>query len=452
MQDPRILQHPLETTVAVDPTSTRLHSDGISEVDTSVGNQTGAAIPPTSDQPGPAATDNGAMVTSPRLTDEENRTGEQHGSNTAPEMGLENGGMEPHGSVASNSISHQAGQNQQPTDSPVSDVSQISSPSRQLHETTSQAVESRSPSQNWAQIISLEHTDSPWPNTSSSGPLPATTSSQLRPEGASESELITGTPKVVLPQAVVSSVSSVYGGRQPDYAIDVDGPALDPFDATDEMDGQMDDDDVQDRQSTARSSLTPRPTPQASHQAVTPKRDGQTGGDSIFDTSPIAPRAGEMLSSPSSIWCTAVTSHSTQSPSRAQVSSSMPQLKMNSQARDEQYEEAMRTLDEEFDPMSDAPSSPPAMTSSLEVKRESSTQPPPRTLPLISPPPQRRPARRFTLPVGTQVVELSSDSESDYVENYADDDIDGTYTPERANLPRGNGWVKKRGQEKRRIR
>ncbi|KAI0480004.1 hypothetical protein F4859DRAFT_456471 [Xylaria cf. heliscus] len=347
---------------------------------------------------------------------------------------------------------------------------------------------SRSPVQNWARTSSSEQIESPQPNTSSPMPLPAAESSHPRLEEDFEGDLVTGTPDVVLPRiAILSSASSVHSGRQPDYAMDIDDGMLDPFEATDEID-HRDDGHGQNSAPSERSSLTPVPT----RRTATPNHNGETGGDKDTGRSPMATPTSKLPSSPSSIFCTAVTSHSTQSPSRVQISSAISKPSTSKFARDAKYEEAMRKLDEQFEDDLSDDESPPPPTSSLEVKREGSPRFAPRTLESISPPPRRRPSlpngpgsrrppstqptlanptygrrapspsiwpdppsrrrssRPFTVPPGSQVVELSSDSEPCYTEDYADEEIDGTYSPELGSMPKGSGWVQKRRRRGRR--
>lgn len=105
----------------------------------------------------------------------------------------------------------------------------------------------------------------------------------------------------------------------------------------------------------------------------------------------------------------------------------------------------MRKVDELFGSLSESePDSPTPVADSIPVKRESSTQMRPRALDDISPPPLKRVSKPFDIPAGSPVIELSSDPESPYEENYADDEVDETYSPKSESLPRGDGWVKKR--------
>ncbi|KAF2965616.1 hypothetical protein GQX73_g7963 [Xylaria multiplex] len=399
MNDPRILQQPLDPTAELDSNSKCISSVEMDEITMVTEDQAEPTVPLASSQ---RKQDFIASPTSPTNLELMQTTSEgSFPAGATPKSDNLPGGasgvssVEPYAKAASNSTPHQAGQNQPATDLAMSDTSQISSPSRQLHETTSQAMSNNSPAHNWVPASSIELGESPRPNTSS--PIPATVSSQSRLEEDSENDVITGTPKATLPlPAIPSSACSIHSGRQLDYAMGIDSDALDPFDATDDIDHQNDGNEP-------------------------------------------SPSSGS-LSSLSSLWCTAVTSHSTQSPSRARASSVTSKPSASKLSQDTKYEEAMRRLDEQLDKQLSVASSPTPVGSSLKVKREDSTQLPPRTLEAISPPPRRR---RFTIPPGSQVVELSSDSEPTYTENYADDEIDGTYAPDPDSLPRGSGWVKK---------
>ncbi|KAJ8126272.1 hypothetical protein O1611_g7367 [Lasiodiplodia mahajangana] len=449
MQDPRILQQPLDTTVEFDSNSKCIDSVEIDGTTTGIESQPKPSAPPV---PSQQKSDAIASPSSPiglepaQPTSEENSIDIIPRSDQSPELG--DSWVESSSKVASNSISYQAEESQQTTNSAMSDISQISSPSRQLHETTSQAIGSNSPVYNWTRTTSVGRTESPPPRstTPSSVPLPATISSQV----------IVGTP-VVLRPIIPPSSSSLHSGRQPDYTMDVEGHQLDPFDATDEIDHES-----HDNRHKSSSSVHSSPTPRPARRTATPDQPNKMHKNKITSPSPIiSPTSRSLPSSPSSVWCTAVTSLSTQSPWRTQPSSVISKPSASRLARDAKYEEAMRRLDEEFDNLSDAESPLPATnslatnslaTDSLDVKRESSSQfpLPPRALDAISPPPRRRSSKPFTIPPGTQVVELSSDSEPIYEENYADDEIDETYSPEQNSMPRGDGWVKKRQRTTRR--
>ncbi|GAW17996.1 hypothetical protein ANO14919_074650 [Xylariales sp. No.14919] len=441
MNDPRILQQPLDPTIELKPNAKCITSVETDETTTAMENQTKPTVPLVSGQqesdPVASPTEPTDPKRVPTTNEESSPVGDAPKSDSVPEGGLGGSGVEPYVKAASNSTPYQAEQNQPATDLATSDTSQISSPSRQLHETASQAMSSNSPIRNWAPASSIELGESPRPHSSSPTPLPATSPSQLHLEEEFGADIMTGTPKAVLPQAAIpSSSSSIRSGRQPDYAMNADSHGLDPFDATDDLDRQSYDSEDNTPQ-PARSSLTPI----ATHRPVTPGSNEQGGVDKATGSSPLATPTSGSLSSLSSLWCTAVTSHSTQSPSRARASSVISKPSGPRFSQDAKYEEAMHKLGEQLDA---APSPAPA-SSSLEVKREYSTQVPARTLEAISPPPKRR----FTLPPNTQVVELSSDSEPAYSEDYADDEIDGTYTPDANGLPKGAGWVKK-GRDNRR--
>ena len=219
--------------------------------------------------------------------------------------------------------------------------------------------------------------------------------------------------------------------------MDIDNHVSDVFNATNDIDPQSD----RHEQSTplpARSSLTPI----ATQRTMTPTSTDAVVED-IAKKSPPSPSPSlGSLSSLSSLWCTAPTSRNTQGSSKAQDSPVVLKPSKSRIPRDPDYEDAMRRLDEQLDDVDSF--SPPPASSSVEVKKENLSQFQKKTTldEPISPPPRRR--QPFTIPPGSQVVELSSDSEPAYSENYADDEIDETYTPKSDSLPKGEGWVKKR--------
>ncbi|KAJ2992186.1 hypothetical protein NUW58_g2255 [Xylaria curta] len=480
MQDPRILQQPLNTiseapfdaecldSIEMDGTSIAIENRN-KETELRESSQREAAVIADPVQP----------------TSKGNISGDILMSGASPRGKPGDSSLGPYLPVSSNSTSHQAGQNQQTTDAALSDISQISSPSRQLHETTSQAIGSNSPVHHWARTSGVERTESLRLNTSSSIPLPPTISSHA-PIEELESDIFSGTPSAELPHvADPSSASSIRSGRQPDYAIDVDGDVSDPFEATDGIDPHHCD---HESDSLPRDDNSPTPIP--THRTMTPNGNEKMTPKKGTRSSPLTTPTPGSLSSLSSLFCTAVTSHSTQSPSRAMMSSIISKSSTSRFASSTKYDEAMRKLDEQFDNSSDDESWLPA-TNSLEVKQEDSTQPLSRFLPSISPPLRRgpslpsasprrppsrqpnasnptyrrtasnstvlsdRPSRRrssrpFTIPPGSQVVELSSDSEPVYTEDYADEDIDGTYSPELGSMPNGIGWVRKKRRNTRR--
>ncbi|KAI0506343.1 hypothetical protein F5B22DRAFT_650903 [Xylaria bambusicola] len=433
MKDPRILQQPLTRTVEFDPNA------GHDE-------ETASA----KDQPTPSQA---SLVTDHQDTDPivnpENPTDlnpmqiisevgshviDIRNSASSPSEERQNEeSVERYAQVASNSTSHHDGQNQQSADMSMSDNSQISSPSRQLHETASQAMSSNSPPRSWIPASSVELGESPPADPSSSIPLPAPVLFQSHREEDIESDIIAATMSSVQHQIVVpSSTSSIHSGRQPDYDMDVNNQVSDPLDVVDDVDKQSYDDD-QFTPSPDCSSLTPMP----SRRTATPDPANNIAEDEVQKSSPFVSPSSRSLSSLSSLWCTAPTSHNTQSPSKARDSPLISKSSKSRITRDANYEEAMRKLDAQLD----EGSLPIAASSSIEVKRENLTQfRNNRSLDAISPPPRRKP---FTIPPGSQVVELSSDSEPAYTEHYADDEIDETYSPESERLPTGDGWVKK---------
>ncbi|KAL7622684.1 hypothetical protein AAE478_006362 [Parahypoxylon ruwenzoriense] len=348
------------------------------------------------------------------------------------------------------SEAYQPGQGQQFSDMSVSDLSQISSPSRQLHESTSQAVSAMSQDRfiqgaSSSKDVELDTiSEKSTSNIPSSG-FPSAGQSSAPLFDDNEDEVVAGTPKVVKSKVNVrSSVSSTRSGRQPDYTLDMDSAESDSFkiidgdtsavlDAEEQYDGGSDED-----------VSTPAPKP------------ARAGMEST--SSPMNPSTPGSLSSLNTVWCTALTSHNTQSPSKFLPPST--KMSQSSQAlKDLEYNEAMLKLDDFPDDQESSSRitdsfKPNTLDGTVEeddtvIKTSSISPQRMRAVSKISPPPRRKrrsPTRssQFTLPPGTQVVELSSDSEPGYTENYADDEVDGTYSPEPDSLPRGSGWVHKK--------
>jgi len=466
MQDPKILQQPLDPTVEIDVGFQEANIAQAVSADTGTKKQTEeleSAIPET------VPTSNAGSSVTDSLEK----------SNALTGAGLEDASVDPPANVASNSTSCQAGIGQQTTDMSMSDISQISSPSRQLHETTSQAISSDFPAHN--DPSTLERVERSSQVTSSSVPLPTAEISLPRLVDF-ESDAIAGTPKALQHKAVIpSSTSSVQSGRQPDFAINND-------DDDDDDDHVSDSFNPIDNQDYHVLETSP-PLTDHSSIPITPRRPttpdkgdktgDKTGGGLSPKPSPAASHSSRSsLSSLNSIWCTALTSRSTQTPSKIQQSSSAQEMstpKACQALQDNNYEEAMHELEDHLDRDNDLMQASVLhatenLTKHSKVKEEGSSSqfqlPSLRVSPReklsllrrnaqsISPPlPRRRssgqkkPKQPFTIPAGSQVVELlSSDSEPMYTENYADDDVDGTYSPDlsRNSLPSGEGWVKKK--------
>ncbi|KAI1294360.1 hypothetical protein F5Y03DRAFT_399660 [Xylaria venustula] len=433
IQDPRILQYPLNPTAESDSNHEYNNS-----MDSETTRKSETSVEPTALlAPGHQELDPISSSARPNYSEPVQTTGEASFSvdENAKQSDLTKEGPNDSGvmssvKAASNATSHQDGQNQQTTDLAMSDTSQVSSPSRQLLD-----MSSNSPVYDWAPTSSIELEESPRADIPSSMPVSASASFQSRPE---EGPRVSS--EVPLQEVIPSSVSSVHGGRQLDYAMIDDSYLPDTFDATDDTDHQ-DYEHGHNATPPARSSLTPIPN----RRTVTPDpNDKLIKPGKIMGSSPSASSISS-LPSLSTLWCSARTSHSTQSSSKAPESSVISKPPAPKFPRDAKYEEAMRKLDEE----SDEAASPVPADKNFQVKREPSTQfQATRVVKTISPPPMRR---RFTIPPGSQVVELSSDSESAYSEKYADDAADENYTPRSDSLPKGEGWVKKRQKARKSV-
>ncbi|RYO90732.1 hypothetical protein DL766_009292 [Monosporascus sp. MC13-8B] len=391
--------------------------------------------------------------------------------------------------TSSNLTDHQPGQGKEPVGL---HMSRISSPSRQLYETTNQVADftcnhpSTIESSGYRGDVDTEAidtapllSDSAEPGDLSSVPL----------FGGDEDEVITGTPRATYAKPTVpSSAGSVRSGRQPDYIMDNtnEPDSLRVTEADDEVHGVSvvlgahDDDD--------EDIPTPTPSPvKASSSTVdsnvtSPKTREQSSRD--------PPTPGSIVSI-NTIFCTAKSSRQTESPLKSQSQSQQLAAKKPSDASNAapeglEYEEAMRKLDQQSDgnqdeeatsripdrfPRVDHDDSQPGLNG--VVKSEESSLPGPRRQPTatmagISPPPPKRAGRRrlenrpressqFSLPPGTQIIELlsSSDAEAEpepaFAENYADD-IDKTYDPKSSSLPKGPGWIGKSSSTSNRLR
>ncbi|KAI8965243.1 hypothetical protein F5Y11DRAFT_313406 [Daldinia sp. FL1419] len=331
------------------------------------------------------------------------------------------------------------------------------SPSQQLYENTSQATDTQShlPVQN----PSGRNTDLDDPATKLSIEVPELELPSIRQSSAPlfdshEDEVVAGTPRVVRSKAMIppSSVSSARSGRQLDYTLHMEVTEPDSLKITE--DGVSDAEYQQDLESGEDVTT---PTPQSFHH-----KDSTIGQDTTTQKTEASsleiPSSPSSLSSINTVWCTALTSRNTQTPSKSQSQSqSLPTYgsqNVRTQS-DQDYEEAMRKLDNVSDDRTSSSRIPDSFgqgnqgraSSGVEdrVFKASPESPPIKT----SPPPPRKQkvpkgSSQFILPSGTQVVEISSDSEPVYTENYADDEVDGTYCPDTDSLPKGSGWVHKK--------
>lgn len=356
-----------------------------------------------------------------------------------------------------------SGQAQQHSSTSASNPSQVNSPSQQLHESTSQFVGIQT-SQLPVQDISSRDIDSDGPSTRLDievleSELPSIRQSSAPLFDSHEDEVVTGTPKVVRSKATVppSSVSSARSGRQLDYTLHMEVTEPDSLKMTDDgISTALDTEYQQDLESDEDVS-TPTPTPFVQEESAVGQETTAQESELRSSAEPSTPSS---LSSINTVWCTALTSltsRSTQSPSKSQSQSLPFNGSQKARAQKEQdYEEEMRKLDNTSDYQTSSSRVPDSFERSSQrrsldsvvedgVVKAPSKSPPIKT----SPPPMKKrklpkESSQFTLPPGTQVVELSSDSEPVYTENYADDEVDGTYSPDPDSLPRGNGWVHKR--------
>ncbi|KAI8630059.1 hypothetical protein F5Y19DRAFT_70147 [Xylariaceae sp. FL1651] len=475
LQDPRILQQPLDITAGFEDNSKFIEAAQVAESlesPTNVGNES-QAVPhiPSVSSPLRSTTREHlrrarSLGLEPPAAESISHVDQISEAYTSPGGRLEDSSVGQGPNATSNSISHQAERGQQAADLSMSDASQISSPSRQLHETTCQALSGTSPIHHWPNTSDIIRDESLRPNSSGSMPLPITESPLPCLEGDTGSYIIAGAPRVLRHHAAALSLTNgLRSRRQLDYPTIANENVPDSFNATDDVNHNVPICHNSQHHSPLQAhGLLSTPTP--SHQAVMPNDGDEIRENNILISSPARPPSSRSLSSLNTVWCSALTSRNTQSPSKTQESSSIKKHSKSQVLRDREYEETMHNPDESSD-SSDTSISNKDM-GSVEVKKEEGSepdsglspvkssvigvQPVPRVLEKISPPPRRRRAPNpFTLPPGTQVLELSSDSEPIYDEDYADDEVDGTYSPRQSSLRRGDGWVKKKNDEKQRT-
>ncbi|KAI1767149.1 hypothetical protein GGR53DRAFT_483214 [Hypoxylon sp. FL1150] len=379
---------------------------------------------------------------------------------------------------AESSVIHHPGN--ETVDTSMSDSSRISSPSRQLQESTSQAISAMSRERSTEDISSREYfasddtNDIPETTISTSG-LFETRQSSVPSFRDHEDEVVTGTPKVVKSKVAdpPSSISSVRSGRQPDYAFDIDSAAPDSFKITDDgMDATSVILGTEDRHHPGSDHDTPTPTPKRVQMTEFNIGQTETGVEVAKSLSPANPSTPSSLASIGTVWHTAVTSRNTQSQSMQSPSKSQPVVTQSSQrvfpSEEKEYNEAIRKLDrlsEDQDSVSRIPdsfkySSQPIINHSSPNGGMASRAP------TKSPPIKRSPgptfqrgtpkkrSSQFTIPPGSQVIELSSDSEPAYSEDYAEDAMDSTYSPDPDSLPQASQWVpqKKRDSKQRSVK
>lgn len=423
---------------------------------------------------------------------------------------------------------------QSPAEKSISDHSQVSSPSRQLHDETTSVLYGLSAGDE--QSLGPSYDDIPLTPSISAANADMMVSDPIHDQDETsiqihETDVITGTPRFTYPrpEAPPSSTSSIGSGRQLDLSMDlgVDQPQSFRADSIELDDNNNPAASAEIHVTSNDEETTPvPPSPRKDDGLETPKKSTPLLKDSpsnkdVADSNASTPCS---LASLGTVWCTAASSRRTQSPSKSQLLSILKSQKSEQASeRDLEYEAAMRKLDnfsdddeddeasqsaskisDSFaskssrlpvitssfsaavnndwnmgnDPVSDRLSSlpthartdvaisPPPTTrrrapyQEQTIPSSSSPPPPPRIKQRVSPPPikgrrksERVSSSRFSLPPGTQVLEISSDSdEPKFTEHYADDDKDENYSPandltkddfSQVSLPRGSGWVKK---------
>ncbi|KAI4862597.1 hypothetical protein F4820DRAFT_463535 [Hypoxylon rubiginosum] len=467
IQQPRILQQPLPVTTSEEPSR---NADDPHEPSPGLNISQGEAEKQQTPEPEPSPIDTEGMEVDADFT-----------RSSLPQDATREIMTDDEGSVV-----HHPRQEQQATDTSMSDSSHTSSPSRQLHESTSQAISASAISRERStqDISSRDYfasDDTPDrldTNISGSGLLSARQSSvpSFRDH---EDEVVTGTPKVVKSKIAdpPSSASSARSGRQPDYALDMENTIPDSFKITDDGADNTSAIGMEDQHDTGSDQDMSTPTPKRARMTELEIGRTEIGAENAKSLSPANPSTPSSLASLTTVWHTAVTSRNTQSQSTQSPSKSLPVTSQSSQIartlKDKEYEEAMRRLDmfsDSQDSVSRIPdsfkhSSQPAINGTRGVSnaamRASTNSPRIKMSPAPTTHKRGAPKRssQFTIPPGSQVIELSSDSEPAYSEDYADDAMDGTYSPEPDSLPGSKEWAekvrkmeKKRGPEERGAR
>ncbi|KAH9984910.1 hypothetical protein F4779DRAFT_322392 [Xylariaceae sp. FL0662B] len=471
MQQPRILQQPLPSD-QLEGRQTNSHNEEKSQHDFREEEAQELSVPPWQ---------TGDSESLPPVTAEQNTLIDTSTVGTEP---VKESTDEPSKEVITDATStsgpYQPGQDQQMTElSSLSLLSGISSPSRQLHQDTSQAIDAISQGPfAWEQFALRDNWDDDEANKIDSIIANSQDASANEPSGPAFSngdEVIAGTPKVLNSiKTVRSSGSSARSGRQMDYTgLDMDVEEPGSLNTTDD-DIHGDSASVilaTGEQARGSQDDMPTPTPTPARQTnISVQRQEKTNSADSAATSP-NPSTPDSLCSVNTVWCTAHTSHKTQSPSKSQPLSESTKRQQKSQARNDlEYEEAMRKLEDSSDDHDGSSKITDTFKRKSQISlnrivedeenifiEESLPAQHTSTEAHISPPPFRKQrsskprSSQISIPYGSQVVELSSDSEPVYAENYADDEVDENYSPRSSSIPRGGGWVDKKVDSARHI-
>ncbi|KAH8671656.1 hypothetical protein BX600DRAFT_459459 [Xylariales sp. PMI_506] len=264
--------------------------------------------------------------------------------------------------TTNDSTQGQAGQAVHSSNVPMSDLSQISSPSQQK--------QGESPSQpagvpSSETILANDPTGNDY--TEMQVDVSPTVSSRFSSDHETalhlpEADIIAGTPKATNPQAQLlapSPTHSAQSGRQPDFPMDLDRNAAEPLSLRGttaescDIDGQpitgaINAADASQGEIFSASQQTNQ-LDDPKVKVTTPLRRSprQKDAGSARKSPPATPSTPRSIASLNTVWCTAATSRNARTPSKPQESA----LKFKSQPSqdykdvDAEYQEAMRKLD-----------------------------------------------------------------------------------------------------------
>ncbi|KAK8876802.1 clumping factor b protein [Apiospora arundinis] len=392
----------------------------------------------------------------------------------------------------SNSSNGQPGQGHRFINVPLSDISQITSSSQRV----SGSPEPRSASHQSATDWAAPSSDGVEPDLPDGGPTTPTREQSSVPTthfNDTNGDILTGTPKSTYPKVIVrpSSASSEHSGRQPDFATTTETPQ--PNSLKDTTEGERGRLETTDQQQFAEreDSLPPAysPTGISSPAADVHAQDRGDESDASFSSIPSLSTALRESSQKSSQFF------------GSQQSQRQSQLPPDLSSENEEFAGSpelpeQQNADEDSNIIPDsfqtAPQSKPNIeTSSMagdeadrrkmlvssqdqfpapQVRAGTDISPPPvlrktkSTSPFVkqrNSPPVPSSSMRHSIPPGTQVVEISSDSsdeghssdsQSEHFEDHVienDGADDETWNPDESTaLPDGSGWVQKKRPEK----
>ncbi|KAK8092819.1 hypothetical protein PG999_014406 [Apiospora kogelbergensis] len=484
MMDPRVRQDPMTSMVATSPLGER-------QADVTMGNSADEVVNPGDASGNQDDANDGTTYPTfettmdSRMDSEPAAVEAEEPRPTQEENSLTNG--------PSNSSNGQPGQGHRFINVPLSDISQITSSSQRV----SRSPEPRQGSRQSAADLAVPSPDGVEHDLPDGGPTTPTREQSLVPTthfNDTNGDILTGTPQSAYPKVIMrpSSASSDYSGRQPDFpTTTTEIPESESF--RDTTEGERGRFEISDQQQPAEEEAslplppTYSPVTDASSAADALKDERGEDSNESFSSIPSLGTALRESSQISSQW------FGSQEPHRQ--SQRPPDLS----SENEEFADSFQELPEEPnadqdsniipDSFQTAPQSKPVVDTSSMVGGESDVNnmllssqgrfpasrgrasadisPPPvqRKTKSISPfikqrksPPMLSSSMRHSIPPGTQIVEISSDSSDDelfsdsqpeHFEDHVDDEDDETWNPDEPTaLPDGSGWAQKKLLEK----